>query len=58
MTRTHEDVTADIKATTARLNSLASELPDNSFVQFSIGEIQSPYKNANGYITATVGEFK
>jgi len=58
MTRTHEEVTADINATIDRLNSLASELPDNSFVQFSIGEIHTKQKYANGYITATVGEFK
>ena len=54
MTRTHEEVTADINATVARLNELASEMPDYCIVEYAVGEIQSPRRVTNGYITATI----
>lgn len=54
MTRTHDEVTADINATIARLNSLASELPEYCIVEYTVGEIQSPRRVTNGYITATI----
>ena len=52
------DIAAEIEATVAKLNQLASELPVDMYVQFIIGEIQSTKQNVNGYITARVHRFE
>ena len=53
-----KDIGAEIAETVLKLNRLASELPVDMYVQFSIGEIQSPRQNVNGYIAATVHRFE
>lgn len=52
------DLSAEIEETVAKLNKLATELPVDMYVQFFIGEIQSPKHNVNGYITARVHRFE
>lgn len=52
------DIAAEIEATVAKLNQLATELPVDMYVQFMIGEITSPRQNVNGYITARVHRFE
>jgi hypothetical protein len=52
------DLSAEIEETVAKLNQLATELPVDMYVQFLIGEIQSPKNNVNGYITARVHRFE
>jgi len=53
-TRTPEQVAAEIETTIAHLNALATELPINHFVQFSVGDITTTNQYPNGYVTATV----
>jgi len=52
--RTPEQIAAEIETTIARLNSLATELPIDHFVQFSVGDITAKNKYPNGYVTATM----
>ena len=52
--RTPEQIAAEIETTIAKLNSLATELPIDHFVQFSVGDIAATHKYSNGYVTATV----
>jgi hypothetical protein len=52
--RTPEQIAAEIETTIAKLNALATELPIDHFVQFSVGDITATNNYPNGYVTATV----
>ena len=49
--RPTEQIATEIEITIAKLNALAAEMPADCFVQFIIGEIQSPRQNVNGYLS-------
>ena len=53
-TRTPEQIATEIETTIAKLNALATELPIDHFVQFSVGDITATNQYPNGYVTATV----
>lgn len=55
---TPEQIAAEIETAIAKLNHLATQLPIDCFVQFSVGGIQTPNMLANGYITATVNRLE
>ena len=52
--RTPEQIATEIETTIAKLNSLATELPIDHFLQFLVGDIKSTHQYPNGYVTATV----
>ena len=52
--RMAEQIATEIENTIAKLNTLATELPIDHFVQFSVGDITAKNQYPNGYVTATV----
>ena len=55
---TPEQIAAEIETAIEKLNHLATQLPIDCFVQFSVGDIHTTHKYANGYITATVNRLE
>lgn len=51
---TPEQIAAEIETAIAKLNHLATQLPIEYHVTFSVGDIGNTHQYPNGYITATV----
>lgn len=51
---TPEQISSEIETAIVKLNHLATQLPIEYHVTFSVGEIGNTHQYPNGYITATI----